>query len=245
MPRLKAAIFGDLDKMMKAALRAAEQASYKALRDTGGALVEDMRGQWRATGYEKSLANSWRLRMYPNGPSLRGTAFVFTRAPMIMRGHNDGSMISAKGGGRYLAIPTGFNHKRGFRGMREMILTPQQMVGLKDWTFVRPFKSGASKGLLWFVRVAEAARKVKGVVRRQAYAAGVKLVGSGRVRRTENILNGIQMDGGGAAPERAVPMFLLLPQVKLRKVLDFMGAARKRQAELPSRLAEAWRSQKS
>ncbi len=241
--RLQAAILGDLEKEMKAELRAAERASFKTLKETGTDLVEDMRSQWRASGHDKSLAGSWRLRMYPNGPSLRGTAFVYTRAPQIMRGHNDGSLIRTVNGGRFLAIPTGFNHKRGYRGRMQMLLSPQQMAKMKDWTFVRPFKAGASAGLLWFVRVTEAAVKSRGVVRRQAYAAGMKLLGSGRVRRTENILNGLQMDGGGVAPERAVPMFLLLPQVKLRKVLDFIGAARKRQAELPSRLAANWRSE--
>ena len=110
-----------------------------------------------------------------------------------------------------------------------MRVTPAQMVA-SGQGFLRPFQSG--RGFVWCLPLRQGEQ-------------------TGRRRRTRLIAGGLAEVGTGNRKGREawarsmlargmVPMFLLLPQVKLAKRLDVKGAAERGLRRLPGRFVAAW-----
>lgn len=227
--RLAVAIAGSLQAILAAEVRAGERAATKAVRAETERLKRELREQvvsaFGARG--RGIAGAWRSRVFPEaGDSLGAAGIVWTKAPAIIDAFERGAVIRARGG-RYLAIPTGFNAPQGRRG-RGMRVTPQQMVASKQ-AFLRPFKSG--RGFVWCLPVRQGER----VGRRRAplIAGGLAAVATARRK--------------GAAAWQAellrqgfVPMFLLVPQVQVGKRLDVRGAGDRALARLPSAVVREW-----
>ena len=166
-----------------------------------------------------------------SGQSLRPAGLVFTKVPNVIDAFERGALIRAKGGQKFLAIPTGFNAARGRRGRGEkgMRVTPAQMVA-SGQGFLRPFKSG--RGFVWCLPLRQGEQTGRRR-RTRLVAGGVTEVGTANRKGREAWARGLLEQG-------MVPMFLLLPQVKLAKRLDVRGAAERGLRRLPGRFVAAW-----
>lgn len=213
--RLGAAIVGDLRKMMATEAKRVGDAVDAAVRETTNALRDDWAGNINEAGLGK-LSKSVRRKIYRNGNDPLSTAgYVYisgASARKAVEAFEFGAIVRPTGG-RYLAIPTHFNRKGGRNGGK-VLYRPDQIPG----GFVRRTADGS---LMLFAKVAKAQRKRNGVVRDLAFV-NTQMLGSGRVRRTEEILK-----------YGAVPMFLLVPQVRITKRLTLMAMRDRRLGELP------------
>lgn len=119
--RLVAAI-SDLRKQMQRATAAGERAVRYGVEEATESLKGRLRYQTRGAGLGGRLANTWRSKTKPSGPSFDSDGMVWTKAPHIFRSHGFGAVIKPVRGATYLAIPTEAAGK-GRRGAR---ITPHQ-----------------------------------------------------------------------------------------------------------------------
>lgn len=189
----------------------AERAVTAGTREAGDGLKNDWRAQVTAARLGRRLANTIRRRSYPSaGASIDAAALVYSNAPDIVSAFDEGALIRSKDG-FWLAIPT----EAAGRGSRKSRLTPgewERRRGLRLRFVYRP--SGI--GLL----VADEARVSKRGVAQQKRGK----------RRKDGTLTGAQ----------TVPIFILVPQVRLAKRLDLDGPARNWGARLPAMIVAAW-----
>jgi hypothetical protein len=209
--RLEAAIQGDLEGQMKAEMKAAGHAVVAGTRRAGDGLKQEMRTQVASAGLGRRLANSWRGKTYEN-KKLDAAGRVWTRAPTIMRAFDEGVTIKSKKG-LWLAIPTPSAPRRGVGGKRISPSTfPEHRFGPLRFVY-----RGSGKPSLLVV---------DGLRARGGKSGGFSRAGK-RARAT----------GQGLT---TVVMFIMVPQVRLRKRLDFTGAGRRWQQRLPQLNANAW-----
>jgi len=213
--RVQAAILGDLRKIMAEEGERVGGAVGAAVREATNGLRQDWAGNINEAGLGK-LSKSVRRKIYVNASDpLSTTGFVYisgASARKAVEAFEFGAIIRPTGS-RYLAIPTHFNRKGGRKGGK-VLFRPDQIPG----AFVRRTAEGS---LMLFAKVAKAQRKRKGVVRDLAFV-NTQMLGSGRVRRTDEILK-----------YGAVPMFLLVPQVRISKRLTLMALRDKWLNEMP------------
>ncbi len=204
--KLKLDVSPDLAAMLRAEVLAGEKAVTAAMREAGGDLKADWRGQITGAGLGQRLARTIRNKTYPErGESLDAAAFIWSRAPKIIHAHDRGVLIRSKHG-FYLAIPTEAAGK-GRGGAR---LTPgewERRRGLKLRFIYR--RNGPS------LLVAEKAR----INARGTAVASRSKTGRGQV---------------------TAPIFLLVPQVKLRKRLDLARDAERVAGRVPRLIVEKW-----
>jgi hypothetical protein len=210
--KLAAALSGDLRKIMAEEVRAAEDAVTAGMRQAADGLKADLRRQVTEAGMGQRLANTWRAELYPKSQkSIKAAGFVFTRAPTIIRAFDQGAVIKSRHG-FWLAIPTPAAGT-GARGKR---MTPglwEQMHGSR-LRFI--YRRGAPSLL-----VAENMRARTG--KRGGFAKGsASALRSGRGMTS-------------------VVMFILVPQVSLKKRLDVNGVAEQWAAALPELIVRNWR----
>jgi hypothetical protein len=110
-----------------------------------------------------------------------------------------------------------------------MRVTPAQMVA-SGQAFLRPFKSG--RGFVWCLPLRQGAQTGRRR-RTRLVAGGVADVGTANRKGREAWARGLLEQG-------MVPMFLLLPQVKLATRLDVRGAAERGLRRLPGHFVAAW-----
>lgn len=211
--KLMAALSGDLRKIMAEEVTAAEDAVTAGMRQAADGLKADLRRQVTEAGMGQRLANTWRAELYPKGrKSIKAAGFVFTKAPTIICAFDQGAVIKSKHG-FWLAIPTPAAGT-GARGKR---MTPglwEQMHGAR-LRFI--YRRGAPSLL-----VAENMRARTG--KRGGFAKG-----SASALRT----------GSGMT---SVVMFILVPQVSLKKRLDVDGVAERWASALPGLIVRNWRN---
>ena len=178
---------------------AAEQAAAArgftiGIRLATEALKLDLRQQAIQAGLGRRVASAWRSKVYPTpGASLGAAGVVFSRASHIIEGHEGALIRSADG--FYLAIPTD--------------AAPKKVLGKR----VTP----GSLERAWGIRL----RMVPGGGRGGRSGRPALLVADLRQRRGKR--------GGFATPSISarrpqklvtVPLFILLPQVRLKRRLD-------------------------
>ena len=220
--RLQAAISGDLRKIVEQELRSAQAAVVSGLREAGKGLRDELKAH-TADADLGGLGRAWTVRVYRGRSALSAAALIYPKgraAREALWAFEHGATIRPVNG-RYLAIPTQFNRRRGRRGGR-VIYRPEE---LQD-TFVA---RGPGGDLLLFARLQHAQRKVNGSVRDLA-AVNSHVLGSGRKKRTAKLL------GYGV-----VPMFILKPQVRLSKRLDVAGIARKWESRTADIILKRWK----
>jgi uncharacterized protein DUF6441 len=204
--KLKLEIDPDIVAMMQAEVLAGERAVTSAMRQAGSDLKTDWRGQITGAGLGQRLARSIRNKTYPERvESLGAAAFIWSKAPKIIRAHDKGVLIRSKLG-FYLAIPTEAAGK-GRGGAR---LTPgewEQRRGMRLRFIYR--RNGPS------LLVAEKAR----ISARGTAVASRSKTGRGQV---------------------SAPIFILVPQVKLRKRLDLARDAERVAGSVPGLIVEKW-----
>ena len=234
--RLAAAI-GDLRQALAAEVRAGERAATGAVREGTEALKRELRGQVVAAfgSRGRGIANAWRSQVFPrSGVSLRAAGLVWTKVPNVIDAFERGALIRAKGGRRFLAIPTGFNAARGWRGRGDkgLRVTPAQMVA-SGQGFLRPFRSG--RGFVWCLPLRQGEQTGRRR-RTRLIAGGLAEVGTANRKGREAWARGLLEQG-------MVPMFLLLPQVQVAKRLDVKGAADRAGARVPRRFVALWEAE--
>ena len=229
------AIVGDLRKALAEEVRAGERAASRAVREETDALKRELRQQVTGSlgGKARGIANAWRSQVFPrSGVSLRAAGLVWSKTPLVIDAFDRGALIRPKGGGKFLAIATGFNAARGWRGRGDkgLRVTPAQMVA-SGQAFLRPFKSG--RGFVWCLPLRQGEGTGRRGSRTRLVAGGVAEVGTANRKGREAWARGLLEQG-------MVPMFLLLPQVLLRKRLDVRGASLRALRRLPRRFVAAW-----
>jgi hypothetical protein len=212
--RLQAAIQGDLQALLKAELRGAERAVTGGVRAATLGLKTELRAQVTGAGLGQRLANTWRSRIYPEGEqSLSAAGFVWSKAPNLIRLYDAGAVIRSRQG-LYLAIPT---PAAGRFGDRRQKITPgawERIHGIRLRFVYR--QSGPSLLVADNVRLTARGRAASNIARRQG-AIYSRL--SGRT---------------------TVPLFILVPQVSVKKRLDIEGAAEKWIGALPGLVIRHW-----
>jgi hypothetical protein len=202
---------------MQAELRDLERATAVGTKEAGRGLRTELRRQVASAGLGQRLANSWRDRHYPNR-KLDAATLVYTKAPQIVRAFDDGAVIRSKRG-RFLAIPSENAPTRGTDGRRIRPSTfPEHRFG--PLRFV-PRRSSPS-----FL----VADDLRASFSRE----------TGELRGFRRATDRARRSGQGLA---TVVMFLLVPQVKLRKRLDVARVAERWSAQLPALIERQLRSE--
>jgi Family of unknown function (DUF6441) len=202
---------------MRVELRNIERAVTTGTRDAGRGLRTELRLQVASAGLGQRLANSWRDRHYPN-QRLNAASLVYTKAPQIIRAFDEGAVVRSKRG-RFLATPTENAPRKGTDGKRISPSTfPEHRFG--PLRFV-PRPSGPSLLVVDGLR-ASFSRK------------------TGELRGFRRATERARRSGQGLT---TVVMFLLVPQVKLRKRLDVAHAAERWSAQLPALIERQLRAE--
>jgi hypothetical protein len=215
--KLAATIARSLQADMQTELRDLERAVAAGTRSAGQSLKTELRRQVTSAGLGQRLANSWRDKHYPN-QKLDAASLVYAKAPQIIRAFDEGAVIRSRRG-RFLAIPTENAPRKGTDGRRTRPSTfPEHRFG--PLRFV-PRQSGPS------LLVADGLRAS---LSRQ----------TGELRGFRRPTDRARRSGQGLT---TVVMFLLVPQVKVRKQLDVARAAERWSAQLPALIEQQLRSE--
>lgn len=216
--RIEAAITGNLHKFMEQQKAAAEAAVTAGVAEVTERIKNDLRGQVTGAGLGNKLAKSWQAKLYPKGQkSISAAGWVFSKAPKLIRAFNEGALIKSKDG-FFLAIPTEAAPKRGVGGKR---ITPSNFPE-------------HSLGRLRFVyRPGKISLLVVDSLRASTGQSSSKR-GGGFRKASESALK----SGRGLT---TVVMFLLVPQVKLKKRLDYQSVVNAREGQLPQTILKNWK----
>jgi uncharacterized protein DUF6441 len=212
--RLQAALHGDLNEVLKAEIRDAERAATTGIREATDGLKTELRRQITGAGLGSRLANTWRGEVYPKGqPSIGAAGYVWSKAPGIVRLYAEGAIIRSKQG-LFLAIPTPVAGKYGDARQK---ITPGAWERIHGMRLRFVYRRGSPSLLVADnARLTKRGRAAANIGRRQG-TAYTRLAG-----RT------------------TVPLFILVPQVTVRKRLDVDGAAQKWIAALPHLIVRHW-----
>jgi len=215
--KLAATIARSLQTDMRAELRGIERAVATGTREAGRGLRTELRRQVESAGLGQRLANSWRDKHYPN-QKLDAASLVYTEAPQIVRAFDEGALIRSRRG-RFLAIPTENAPRKGTDGKRISPSTfPEHRFG--PLRFV-PRQSGPSLLVVDGLRASYSRQ-------------------TGQLRGFRRTTDRARARGEGLA---TVVMFLLVPQVKLRKRLNVARAAERWSGQLPALIEQQLRSE--
>ena len=215
--KLAARITRSVQADMHAELRDIERAVASGTREGGRRLRNELRRQVTTAGLGQRLANSWRDKHYPN-QRLDAASLVYTKAPQIIRAFDEGAVIRSRRG-RFLAIPTENAPRKGTDGKRIRPSTfPEHRFGPLRLV---PRPSGPSLLVVDGLR-ASFSRK------------------SGELRGFRRATGRARRSGQGLT---TVVMFLLVPQVKLRKRLDVARVAERWSAQLPALIEQQLRAE--
>jgi hypothetical protein len=215
--KLATTLARSLQADMQAELRDLERAVATGTRDAGRGLKSELRRQVAGAGLGQRLANSWRDKHYPNR-KLDAASLVYTKAPQIIRAFDEGAGIRSRRR-RFLAIPTENAPRKGTDGRRISPGTfPEHRFGPLRLV---PRPSGPSLLVVDGLR-ASFSRK------------------SGELRGFRRATGRARRSGQGLT---TVVMFLLVPQVKLRKRLDIARAAERWSVQLPALIEQQLRSE--
>lgn len=210
--RLSAAIRGDLRKSMREEVAAAETAVTAGVRETSTGIKLDLRQQVVSAGLGQGFARAWQAKFYPPGKSINAAGFVYTKArDEIILAFNYGATIKSSKG-FFLAIPTPSAPRLGRNGKR---INPSNFPE-------------ASLGKLRFVyRPGKPSLLVVDELRaRTGKRGGFAKASPSAVRAGRGVVT--------------VVMFILLPQVSLRKRLDIESVVRKWETAFPDKILANW-----
>lgn len=212
--KLVVQVQNDLPNFMRREIEVGARAVTEGVKGAAAQLKAGWRVQVVSAGLGQRLAKTIRSEVYPKGqPSPNAAALIWSKAPKLIEAHDAGPLIRSQDG-FWLAIPL----KAAGKGQRGGKITPGEWEA-KTGLRLRFVYHGGRKALL----VADDARTNK---------RGMALRKGGK-RRKDGILMGSQ----------TIPVFLLLPQVKLPKRLNLMDVANGAALDLPARIRDAWSRQ--
>jgi hypothetical protein len=211
--RIVAAIAGDLRQIIEQQQDGVADAMRQGVVRASTRLQADLRSQVRAAGLGAGLEKAWRLQLYPTGKrTIHPAGLVFSKSTVLHGVFAEGATIAAKGG-RWLVIP----------------MPAAEKMGLATTDTSR--KGGAVPGgaLRRASQYGEAMERLgEHNMRVATLSGGRKLVlyRPGNQRR-------------GKARGEEVPLFLLVPQVRLTPRLTMAAAERDAAATLNAEIAAA------
>ena len=204
--KLAATITGSIMAGMEAEMRTISKAVTAGVKEAGRGLKGDLRKQVASAGLGMRLARTWRERTYPN-EGHDAASLVWSKAPQIIRTFDEGAVIKSKSG-LWLAIPTASAPKRGVGGKRiNPSNFPEHRFGPLRFVYRR---NGPSLLVVDGVRINKSGR----VGRR---AKGGAFTKTGRMKQ-------------GMATS---VMFIMVPQVRLKKRLDVKREIKRWERRLP------------
>ncbi|MFN3994601.1 MAG: DUF6441 family protein [Tabrizicola flagellatus] len=208
--KLKLEISPDLAALMQAEIAAGEKAVTTAMREAGAGLKSAWRGQITGAGLGTRLGNSIRLATYPKGGESLNAAALVWSNAPVIVGAHDTGPLIRSRNGFWLAIPTPAAGK-STSGLR------------RGSTSTTPGEWERRTGL-----------RLRFIYRRRGpslLVAEVRLNSKGRAVASR------AKTGPGLT---TVPIFLLVPQVKLRKRLDLARDAERAIDGVPGRIVAGW-----
>ena len=204
--KLGAAIVGSLMVDMQAEAKRIERGVAAGVKEAGVGLKGDLRKQVVAAGLGPRLARTWRSRAYPNKGHNAAT-LVWSKAPQIIRTFDEGAVIRSKSG-LWLAIPTQAAPKRGAGGKR---INPGNFPEHRFGPLRFVYRRGRPSLLV-----------VDGVRINKSGRVGRRAKG-GAFTKTGRMKQGIA----------TVVMFIMVPQVRLKKRLDVVREAKRWERLVP------------
>ena len=154
-----------------------------------------------------------RTQVFPKrGNSLGAASLVFTKAPLLIRAFTEGALIRARGG-RFLAVPTPAAPAIGTDGKR---ISPKNFARGQ----LRFIATAGGGGLLVVdvaAGTATTAKERRSQLRRRSPRGTLS-------RRREG--------------RKTIVMFVLVPQVRLKKRLDPLRLAKRARDRLPGRIVK-------
>ena len=216
--RIVAALQGDLDKYVEQQYLSARHAITAGMKETTIGLKNAMRDQVRKADLGPSLPTTWRHKIYPEGgkKSINAAGYVFSKVDYIMLGLEKSHIIYPKRK-KALAIPTeNVPFVRGSRN-RERI-SPQSWEQYTGRKLVYVKRHG--KNPLLIDKGQQAMRSKK--------------TGQFRFR---------QVPSGNKNASRRVSrvMFILVPRVKMPKLISFYEEANKWHNRLINNILKNWK----
>lgn len=222
--KLRATLIGNARTAVESEIKAVSGALKRAVGATGKQVQTTLRAQARSAGFKdggRSLANAWRLNVYPPagvGPrTWRPVAEVTSNMPDVALIFDRGALIRAKGG-KYLAWPSGYNATGGRRnaGRRGGVrVTTQEMVALgkkkPPESFIIRAKTNPNV-LLWCLKIYEA----RGLTKRSR----AKIIAGRDVEVFTGNRKGRAQRARELLKQGFVVMFFLKKTVVLRKRID-------------------------
>lgn len=218
--KLSVKLVANLAEDMRKETEAGERAVQRAITAAGKGLQGAWRAQVEGAGLGSRLARTIRSQAYPKGRnSMNAAALVWTNAPTIIDAHERGAVIRARKS-LYLAIPldsagSGGRALRDSRTGRFAGLTParwEQRTGMR----LRFVYRRSAPSLL----VADNAR--------------LNTRGQAALNRRKTRRDGIQTGS------QTIPIFILVPQVRLTKRLDLAPVAERWASRLPQMITSNW-----
>lgn len=211
---LKVEIVGDIDALLRVEYLAGERAVTQTMRTASVALKENWRSQIRGAGLGSRLANVIRSDVYPKGRQSLNAAAMVWAKAPEIIGSHERGALIRSTSGFWLAIPT----KAAGKGSKGGRITPIE----------------------WEQRTGRALRFV--------YFGGriAKLVDDGttQFRRLGDDTSFTQSKAGVRKRRLSKLIFVLVPQVRLRKKLNLFAAADAAHASLPAQIIANWRTQR-
>ena len=203
---IKAKLEGDLRQIMESRIEAMGLAATDAVAEAAERLKETLRAQTVEAGLGERLARTWRTKLYPNGYSLRAAALVYSKAPVLLSVFATGAVIRGRDG-LWLAVP--------------LPTAPKRVMGKR-----------VTPGLLeraWGIRLRFVFRRGKpSLLVADGMRAGTGKRGGFRKASDKALATGVGLT--------SVPMFVLVPQVALKKRLDIEAAKASAAATLAAAL---------
>ncbi len=211
---LGATIVGSLMADMKAEAKRIERGVAAGVKEAGAGLKGDLRKQVVAAGLGPRLARTWRSRAYPNKGHDAAT-LVWSKAPQIIRTFDEGAVIRSKSG-LWLAIPTPVAPKRGVGGKRiNPGNFPEHRFGSLRFVYRRGRPSLLVVDSVRINKSGRVGRRAKG----------------GAFTKTGRMKQGIT----------TVVMFIMVPQVRIKKRLDVVREAKRWERLVPELIKKQMR----
>ncbi|TXL72559.1 hypothetical protein FHP25_25010 [Vineibacter terrae] len=206
---------GELQKAQVESKSAAAQRVTAATRKAADDLQRVLRDQVRSAGLGPGLEKAWRVEHWPKGDkaSLHPAALVWSKATALHRAFGQGATITARVG-QWLVIPLPEAIARGW----DRALVDRKLGALSGAAMPRRFAqtrlAARALGELRFVAINNG---------KALLVANPPKRGRGRVKHsTDPGRKDIAMPAG----ERGIPLFVLVRQTRVAKLLDFSGAAK-------------------
>ncbi len=214
--KLAATITGSIMAGMETEMRTISKAVTAGIKDAGRGLKSDLRKQVIGAGLGPRLARTWRDRTYPN-KGHNAAAMVWSKAPQIIRTFDEGAVIKSKSG-FWLAIPTKQAPKRGVGGKR---INPSNFPEHRFGPLRFVYRRGRPSLLV-----------VDGVRINRSGRTGRRAKG-GAFTKTGRMKQGIA----------TVVMFIMVPQVRLKKRLDVKREIKRWERQLPGLIQQHMRTE--